>query len=48
MATRERTLLDRVRAGQDPSAVRPGECGCDDADVWSAIFESTYGEGGER
>ena len=48
MVTRERTLMDRVRAGQDPSAVRPGECGCDDADVWAAIFESTYGEGGAR
>jgi len=45
---RDRVLRDRVRAGIDPEAVRPGECGCEAMDTWTAIFEVTGGEGGAR
>jgi N-acetylglucosamine-6-phosphate deacetylase len=45
---RERTMLEMVRQGIDPAAIRAGECGCGEADVWNAIFEVTGGEGGKR
>jgi hypothetical protein len=48
LGTRNDYLLEQVRSGIDPEAVRPGECGCDRMDSWSAIFETTDGEGGAR
>ena len=41
-------LMEMVRSGIDPAAIRPGECGCNQLDSWSAIFEVTGGEGGVR
>ena len=41
-------LMEMVRSGIDPAAIRPGECGCNQMDSWSAIFEVTGGEGGMR
>ena len=41
-------LMEMVRSGMDPESVRPGECGCDQADAWNAMFEVTGGEGGVR
>ena len=41
-------LMELVRSGIDPAAIRPGECGCNQLDSWSAIFEVTGGEGGVR
>ena len=41
-------LMEMVRSGVDPESVRPGECGCDQADAWNAMFEVTGGEGGVR
>jgi N-acetylglucosamine-6-phosphate deacetylase len=48
LGTRDDYLLEQVRSGIDPESVRPGECGCDRMDSWSAIFETTGGEGGAR
>jgi N-acetylglucosamine-6-phosphate deacetylase len=48
LATRTGYLMDQVRSGIDPDAVRPGECGCDRLDSWNAIFDETSGEGGTR
>ncbi|MFM9098306.1 MAG: amidohydrolase family protein [Phycisphaerales bacterium] len=48
LGTRADVLMDQVRSGIDPSAIRPGECGCDRLDSWNAIFEETLGEGGAR
>ena len=48
LGTRADFLMDQVRSGIDPSAIRPGECGCDRMDSWNAIFEETLGEGGAR
>ena len=41
-------LMEMVRSGIDPAAIRPGECGCNQLDSWTAIFEVTGGEGGVR
>ena len=41
-------LMEMVRSGIDPAAIRPGECGCNQMDSWNAIFEITGGEGGVR
>lgn len=48
LGTRADVLMDQVRSGIDPAAIRPGECGCDRLDSWNAIFEETLGEGGAR
>ena len=41
-------LMEMVRSGIDPAAIRPGECGCNQLDSGPAIFEVTDGEGGVR
>jgi hypothetical protein len=47
-ASQNDRLMEMVRSGIDPAAIRPGECGCDQMDSWNAIFENTGGEGGAR
>ena len=47
-ASQNDRLMEMVRSGIDPAAIRPGECGCDQMDSWNAIFEITGGEGGAR